>query len=165
MPTATAPDNIAAHEWIWEGTGMTDLERLVAIEEIKRCKSRYFYCFDNKDWDGWRRDVFAPDAAMVMPDAQPEPIVGVETIIAWAQKVSEGIQSVHHGHMPDIVFTSDTTAKVIWAMEDQIHWPKPMAKGHTRLHGWGHYHETYVKLAAGWRIKDCSLTRLRIEWS
>jgi hypothetical protein len=33
----------------------------------------------------------------------------------------------------------------------------------TYIHGWGHYHETYVKLDVGWRILSTRLTRLRVE--
>ena len=40
---------------------MDDLERLVAIEEIKQLKARYFRCMDTKDWEGFA-EVFAPDA-------------------------------------------------------------------------------------------------------
>ena len=39
---------------------MNDIERLLAIEEIKRLKARYFYAFDHKDWTMWREQVFAP---------------------------------------------------------------------------------------------------------
>ena len=54
---------------------------------------------------------------------------------------------MHHGHMPEIELTSDTTATGIWAMEDHLWWPEGSALQH--LHGYGHYHETYVKLAGG----------------
>ena len=43
-----------------------DLKRLIAIEEIKRLKARYFYGIDNKDWDLWRNEVWAPDARLVV---------------------------------------------------------------------------------------------------
>ncbi len=39
-----------------------DLERLIAIEEIKCLRSRYFHGKDNKDWELSRREVLAPDA-------------------------------------------------------------------------------------------------------
>ncbi len=73
--------------------------------------------------------------------------------------------SVHHGHMPDIEFTSDTTAKVVWAMEDRLYRSPghPLGGGATWLHGFGHYHETYVKLDVGWRLQSSRLTRLRVE--
>jgi hypothetical protein len=67
--------------------------------------------------------------------------------------------------MPIIEFTSDTEAKVIWAMEDRLYRTKeyPLEDGSTYLHGFGHYHETYVKLETGWRIRSSRLTRLRVE--
>jgi hypothetical protein len=66
--------------------------------------------------------------------------------------------SVHHGHMPEIVLTSPTTASGVWALEDQLWWPEggPL----THMHGFGHYHETYEKTADGWRIKTMTITRL-----
>ena len=44
---------------------MDEVERLIAIEEIKHLKARYFRCMDTKDWDGLA-GVFAPDAVMDM---------------------------------------------------------------------------------------------------
>lgn len=37
------------------------LGRLLAIEEIRGVKARYFRCMDTKDWDGLRA-VFCDDA-------------------------------------------------------------------------------------------------------
>jgi hypothetical protein len=31
------------------------------------------------------------------------------------------------------------------------------------MHGYGHYEETYERLAEGWRIKSTKLTRLRVD--
>jgi hypothetical protein len=143
---------------------MTDAEKLLAIEEIKRVKSRYFYGLDHKDWDLWRREVWAPDGKLIVPEASME-CIGFEEILAYV-KASTGDQvSVHHGHMPDIEITSDSSANVIWAMEDRLFRTKefPLEDGSTHLHGFGHYHETYVRLPVGWRIQSSRLTRLRVE--
>ncbi|MCB2060008.1 MAG: nuclear transport factor 2 family protein [Novosphingobium sp.] len=143
---------------------MNDIERLLAIEEIKQVKAKYFYGLDHKDWDLWQREVWAPDGRLEVPEA--------DTVVEPFEKVREWVSascgdqvSVHHGHMPIITFTSDTEAKVIWAMEDRLYRTKefPLEDGSTWLHGFGHYHETYVKTDAGWRIKSSMLTRLRIE--
>jgi hypothetical protein len=142
---------------------MTDIERLLAIEEIKRVKSKYFYGVDHQDWELWRREVFTSDISMLMPDSQPDPIVGLDEVLTWVKPIMKGAVSIHHGHMPDIELLSDTTAKGMWAMEDQIFWPDATATGLTYLHGWGHYHETYERTPAGWRIKTCRLSRLRVE--
>ena len=69
------------------------------------------------------------------------------------------VVTVHHGHMPEIELTSPTTATGVWAMEDMLRWPDG-----TEMHGYGHYHETYVKVDGAWRIASCTLTRLRADF-
>jgi hypothetical protein len=143
---------------------MTDVEKLLAIEEIKRLKSRYFWGLDHKDWDFWRREVWAADARLIVPEDSRD-CVGIEAIIGYVTESTADQVSVHHGHMPDIEITSDTTAKGLWAMEDRLYRTKehPLGDGSTYLHGFGHYHETYVRTAAGWRLETTKLTRLRVE--
>jgi hypothetical protein len=49
-------------------------------------------------------------------------------------------------------------------MEDIVEWPADAPyKGVAKLHGWGHYHNEYVRLEDGWRIRATSVTRLRLE--
>jgi len=143
---------------------MNDIERLTAIDEIKRVKAKYFWGLDHKDWDLWRREVWALDGRLEVPEVNElyEPLEKV--IEAVSSQVGDQV-SVHHGHQPIIEFTSDTEAKAIWAMEDRLYRSKeyPLYDGSMFLHGFGHYHETYVKLDAGWRIKSSRLTRLRVE--
>ena len=98
---------------------MNDLERLIAIEEIKRLKARYFYGIDNKDWELWRREVWAPDARLIVGEMGKD--VGPrDVLIDWVAAQSADQVSVHHGHMPDIEIVSDTEATGVWAMEDLI---------------------------------------------
>jgi hypothetical protein len=140
---------------------MIDAATLADIEEIKQLKSRYFYHLDHKEWDGWREHVFCRDASMHVPEAQLE-LFGLDNILACMKTLLANVVTVHHGHMPLIQIVSPTTASGIWAMEDLLIWPK----GHRpdgvegRVHGYGHYHETYSREAAGWRIKTLRLTRL-----
>jgi hypothetical protein len=158
-------------------------EEILAVEAIKKLKARYFRSLDTKDWDAYLA-VFTPDAiidsteAYTPKDKHGNPIVfdGVvppapnpawhsggdpARFIADLAKTLEGVLTTHHGHMPEIELTSSTTAKGIWAMEDMLRWPKgsPIRE----MHGYGHYHETYEKLADGWRIKTLKLTRLRVD--
>lgn len=143
---------------------MNNIDKLLAIEEIKRLKSRYFWGLDHKDWDFWRREVWAPDARLIVPEASRE-CAGIDAILAYVQESTADQVSVHHGHMPDIEITSDSTATGVWAMEDRLYRTKqfPLADGSTYLHGFGHYQETYVRLDARWRIQTTRLTRLRVE--
>lgn len=143
---------------------MTDVEKLLAIEEIKQLKAKYFWGLDHKDWDFWRREVWAPDARLIVPEAGKDE-VGVDAVIAYVSEATADQVSVHHGHMPIIDIHSDTTAAGVWAMEDRLYRTKehPLADGAIFLHGFGHYHETYVRTDAGWRIQTTKLTRLRVE--
>ena len=141
---------------------MDAVERLEAIEAIKQLKARYFRCMDTKDWAG-HEAVFAPDVVVdmtgEMPPGEDGMIRGAAAFVAFNRGHIEDVTTVHHGHMPEIEMTSDTTATGIWAMEDMLRWPEggPMRA----LHGYGHYHETYEKFDGEWRIKTMKLTRLR----
>jgi hypothetical protein len=166
----------------WNKNAMTPLERLLALEDIKQLKARYFRCLDEKDWDGFEA-VFTPDASidasevMTPLDASGVPICvdGLEppardrrwtyaSAKSFADDMrvqTQGVITVHHGHMPEIRFISATTASGIWAMEDKVLWPKGLDL--RELHGYGHYREIYERQASGWRIKKLKLTRVRVD--
>ncbi len=122
---------------------MDAAEQLLAIEDIKQLKARYFRCMDTKDWDGFAA-VFAPNAVLDVTGetGTDEGIVrGNELIAEYVRGHVDPVTTVHHGHMPEIEITTPTTATGIWAMEDMLRWPEgsPISE----LHGYGHYHETY----------------------
>jgi len=137
-------------------------ERLAAVEEIKRLKARYFRCMDTKDWDGFAA-VFAPDAEMDMRGEDPASGLnhGAQVIADYVRNAVDAVVTVHHGHMPEIELTSDTTATGIWAMEDKLQWPE--GSPISWMHGYGHYRETYERVDGAWKIKTLTLTRLRID--
>ena len=144
---------------------MTDVEKLLAVEAIKAVKAKYFFGLDHKDWDLWRNEVFASDASLHVPESRDEPFTGIDTIIGWVSASVGDQVSVHHGHMPIIEITSAETATGIWAMEDRLFRTQeyPIEGGFHHLHGFGHYHETYVLTDKGWRISSTKLTRLRVQ--
>jgi hypothetical protein len=142
---------------------MTDIERLMALEEIKQVKARYFRCMDTKDWAAFEA-VFASDATADYSsegDAKEWSASGAANIVALVRKIVDRAITVHHGHMAEIEMLSPTTARGIVAMEDLIWWPAGLRR--KTLHGWGHYHENYVKVGEKWLIKTLKLTRLRTE--
>ncbi len=144
---------------------MNDIEKLLAIESIKQAKARYFRGLDCKDWDLYK-SAFAPDAQMDMRNEARNPeylFVGPDAIAGFVSRSLDGVLSVHQGHTPEIEFTSDSTANVIWAMEDRL-WKKDASvqKPFNQLHGWGHYRETYREVDGEWLIHTTTLTRLNI---
>ena len=157
---------------------MTDIDRLLAIEEIKQLKARYFRCMDTKDWAGMQA-VFTLDAvidsseALMARDqvtgqplggAQPDEqwlVTGAAKFVSGLKETLAGVTTVHHGHMPEIEVTSPTTAHGIWSMEDMLRWPPGSQM--TELHAYGHYTETYERVDGRWLIKTLRLTRLRVD--
>jgi hypothetical protein len=139
---------------------------LIAVEEIKALKARYFRCMDTKDWDGFG-DQFTTDAVLdvsgeMQASADDDGFVrGRSEIVAFVSGAIDVVTTVHHGHMPEIEIVSPTRATGVWAMEDKLRWPEgsPIRS----LHGYGHYHETYEKADGRWRIASLKLTRLRID--
>jgi len=140
---------------------MTDIERLVAIEEIKQVRARFARCMDTKDWTGMEATL-TPDCVFdfTQEAGTDELVVGADTIVAEIRRNLIYATSVHHAHMPEIQITAPTTAKGVWAMQDLLRFPGSPT---VSLVGYGHYHETYERLADGWRIKTFKLTRLRVD--
>lgn len=139
---------------------LTDLDRLIAIEDIKLLKARRIRAMDEKRWADYEA-LHAPDH---VSDAYANgPAVGAKENTEKLAQVLSGITSVHHAHTPEIEFTSNETATGIWAMEDQLFW-KQGDEDHW-LHGYGHYHEKYRRDAGSWRFVYRKLTRLRVDIS
>lgn len=128
------------------------------IEAIKQLKARYCRTMDTKDW-GAMRAVFADDVTMDTSESGGDFVTGADEFMAFLQDMIGDVVTVHQCHTPEIDVTSPTTASGIWAMEDMLRWPNGM-----ELHGYGHYHETYVKAGGAWRIASSKLTRLRMDF-
>jgi hypothetical protein len=143
---------------------MNDLERLVAIEEIKKLKYRYYRFLDARDWEAFKT-VWTPDAVL---DVRGETRIlntedgvyrGAETITAFARKaIGEG-RTIDHALMPEIDIFSPDSARAIWVQEDRVYWPEGYPN--RSLHGHGYEHETYRKIDGVWLIKSSRLERLR----
>lgn len=148
-------------------TEIDPIDRLIAIEEIKQLKARYFRFMDTKDYAGLRT-VFADDAVFdascslgLEPGEDADQWVhsGGDAIAAFVEAAVAPLRTVHHGHCHEIEILSESEARGVIAMEDQI-WDQT---GTTlTLHGMGHYHETYRKEASGWKIVTSRISRLHV---
>jgi SnoaL-like domain len=153
------------------------LEKLIAVEEIRQLKARYYRCMDTKDWEGLAK-VFAPDAVFDLREVNSvrHPLTGVwdppyggeeavyrghAAVLKMIYDAVHHLITVHHGHMSEIEIISPDTARAVWAMEDKIR--NAPGETHLRMHGTGHYHDTYVKLASGWAIQTTKITRLMLD--
>ena len=168
---ALAASVIAARSHAARAADMSSADKLLAIEEIHQLKARYFRCVDTKDWPCFL-DVFAPDVSFKMPGGERHGRDGMMQLM-HDSGFYDRLRSTHHGFMPEIEILSPTTARGTWAMEDLIYYPAGLEpksdaealKPGQMLHGYGYYHETYVKLKGRWYIQTEELTRTRVDKS
>lgn len=150
---------------------MDSLEKLLAIEEIKQCKARYWRGIDSKHFE-LLRTTFTEDVEFDTCDAlydpvmgqhpdvprRTEPTCGVENIIKNAEvSMNPSVQSAHMGHLPEIEILTDTTAKAIFPFEDRI-----LNPGVGAFDAYGYYEDTLVKIDGQWKIKTSKICRYRV---
>lgn len=142
-------------------TGMSDIETLMALEEIKLLKARRDRAVDTKDWDTYLA-LHAPDHQS-HNDGFDHWKTAQEMITNVKRLLSHTKATVHHSHTPEITFTSPTHAKGIWAMEDNIIWMQ--GEEEHWLQGFGFYHETYEKRDGTWLFTSRQLKRTHVRLS
>lgn len=137
--------------------GMTDLERLVAKDEIRTLKARRDRALDTKDWDTFIATHW-PDHISAIDEHGTRPLTeAVEDL----KIMLDGVDTTHHSHSPEITFTSPTEAVGVWAMEDMLYWHQK--DGPKTTHGYGYYHETYAKRDGEWRTVRRWLQRTHVH--
>ena len=117
---------------------MQDTTRLLAIEEIKQLKARYFRAVDTKD-AALFRSILTDDVVLDYRGSASDPKSGINAVPSSTEARAQGI----------------------WSMIDRL---RPTEPGlfHEMI-GWGHYHETYEKVDGEWKIKTLRLSRLRVD--
>jgi len=126
----------------------------VAICELK---ARYCRFLDTKQWNSWT-ELFTEDVVLDTSKAVgPPPITGRDTAVFMVRGTLDTARTAHHVHMPEITIAGDS-AEIIWAMQHRV----SFENGYSFV-GYGHYTETYVKRADGWKIARSKLTRLNID--
>ena len=147
---------------------MTDIETLLAIEEIRQLKARYFRGVDTQD-AAVLRAVFTDDAETDFREESPDRDPALlqhdpDAFVRNTLYMLEGIATAHAGFNPEITFQSPTEANGRWSMTDRL-WTEDPALNRLpfkTLAGWGAYHDTYRKTAAGWRIASTRLARTKL---
>ncbi|WP_327292785.1 nuclear transport factor 2 family protein [Streptomyces sp. NBC_01198] len=155
---------------------MNDTDRLIAIEDIRRVMARYVYNADHHRFEDLA-GLFTPDGTFTpyKPDGsmwmRMEGREGIATSIG--SRNIPGDVLIHHLFSDEIDVESENTARGTWAMEDIVNRvereekavgpdgaPVPMG-----MHGFGHYHGRFVKIAGTWYIAELKQTRLRIDFT
>lgn len=142
---------------------MTSHVRIGDLEAIKQLKARYFRTLDTKQWDAWRA-LFTDDALF---EGTRRQFNGPDDFCAVTAKWLQHAVTVHHGHMPEIVFTGAESARGIWSMFDIVEFAVEQDAtgpyGGRGFIGYGHYEEEYRLIGDTWKISLLRLTRLRVD--
>lgn len=141
------------------------LEQLNDIEDIRQLKARYCRLIDQKKWGELETD-FIPDATVEIAGApggadDTQRFTTAQGFIEGLRKLMQPVVSVHQVHAPEIALVDAEHAQGTWTISDRLVFPdgSPLRI----LHGWGLYHETYVKESGRWRIASLRLERLLVE--
>lgn len=136
-----------------------DVRDLVAIEEIRQLKYRYFRTLDLKQWDEFG-DCLAEDVvARYGTQAMDEPLhfdSRAAVVEYMTANLGPGIISVHVANHPEISVEGDT-ATGSWAFEDIVLVPA----FEVRVRGAGYYQDEYRRDPDGrWRIASTRYERI-----
>jgi len=151
---------------------MDETERLAAIEAIRNLKAKYWRGVDLTD-GALVRSILAPDCELDYRGCCTDPVTGIDHM-PQMNMVMQGRDSwqtgnleeprlvtVHQGHQAEIKVTGPNAATGIWVFTDRFFMP-PGAP-FSRLTGYGHYHDTYVRIDGQWLLATTRITRLRVE--
>lgn len=146
---------------------MKDIERVVALEEIRALKYLYCHALDAKDWDRFGA-IFTHDGSADMREAGPSGpsmilIEGLPAMMAYVRQAVDSLSTSHHVFAPLITFNSDDYATGVWQMEDRL-FERDGDGWRIALHGLGHYHETYLRRDGVWKIHHVRLTREHLSF-
>lgn len=132
---------------------------LVAIEEIRQLKYRYFRTLDLKLWDEFG-DCLAEDVtARYGTQAMKEPLhydTRADVVAFMSENLGPGIITIHIASHPEITVDGDT-ATGSWGFEDTVIVPDFKVM----IRGGGYYVDDYRKDADGkWRIAGTKYDRI-----
>jgi hypothetical protein len=134
---------------------------LVAMEQIKLVKYRYFRYLDLKQWDDIAT-LFVPEATCAY-SAGAYAYEGRDAIVEFFRKSMgrETFLSSHKAHHPEITLTGPDTATGIWALEDWV----VDTQWELDIRGAAFYEDDYVKRDGEWKILRTAYKRVMEELS
>ncbi len=119
---------------------------------------------DEKKWSELAK-LFTTEATFEAYDAKDNLLVRMKGQQEIQHAINDNVgaaQPIHHIFSREFDFTSSTTAKAVWSMEDNIMFPE--GSEFSLIRGYGHYHDTYEKVDGKWFIQSLKITRVKMEF-
>jgi hypothetical protein len=132
------------------------MDTAAELEAIRRLKYAYFRTLDLKQFDELGR-LLTDDASASYEDGKTV-LDGREAIVSWLASVlgDPGMVTEHHGHHPEIDFTSPGEATGTWYLEDRVIVPA----ADLEISGTAFYSDRYLLTDEGWRIAHTGYIRV-----
>jgi len=132
------------------------MDTAAELEAIRRLKYAYFRTLDLKQFDDLGA-LLTEDASASYEDGKTV-LEGRSAIVSWLTAVlgDPGIVTEHHGHHPEITFTTPTTAAGVWYLQDRVIVPA----ADVEISGTAFYEDRYRRTEEGWRIAHTGYTRV-----
>jgi hypothetical protein len=132
---------------------------LVAIEEIRQLKYRYFRTLDLKEWDAFGDCLTEDVVARYGTQAMDKPVhynSRADVVGFMRDNLGTGVITVHIASHPEITVDGDT-ATGSWGFEDTVIVPDFKVI----IRGGGYYDDSYRRDADGkWRIASTEYQRI-----
>ena len=132
------------------------MDEAAELEAIRQLKYAYFRTLDLKQFDALGA-LLTEDATTAYEDGRTQ-LTGRAAIVEWLSGAlgDPGIVTEHHGHHPEITFTSDTGAEGTWYLQDRVIVPA----ADLEIGGTAFYEDRYRLTPEGWRIAHTGYTRV-----
>jgi SnoaL-like domain len=126
------------------------------IEAIKQVKYAYFRLLDLKCFDDLGQ-LLTVEATASYEDGKTILDSRAAIVKFLTDSLSDPTMiSEHHGHHPEITFTSDTTAEGTWYLQDRV----VVQAYDLEIAGTAFYADRYVKTDDGWKIAHTGYQRV-----
>lgn len=134
---------------------MNPVEKLLAIEEIKSLKARYFRLLHARNWTQWG-DLFTRTGEFSFDDGDSGTQETSSEFVKAVRRLMDKTPHIHDAHMPEIEVTEPNRATGIWPISESLDYRNRCVQGH------GEYVEEYEKGSDGtWKIRKLKLIRHR----
>jgi SnoaL-like domain len=132
------------------------MDSAAELEAIRRLKYAYFRTLDLKQFEELGA-LLTEDATSSYEDGKTV-LEGRAAIAGWLAEVlgDPGMATEHHGHHPEITFTSATTAEGTWYLQDRVIIPA----ADLEIGGTAFYEDRYRLTGDGWRIAHTGYRRV-----
>jgi hypothetical protein len=153
-------------------SAVSDIEKLIAINEIRELMARYVRFADDKKFIDLA-SLFTPEGTFTPHKVNGDAWIRMEGRENIAKIITQGVGqavAIHHLFSYETKVLTPTTAHSVISMEDWVIHPDDEILPSNEIafrtmHGFGHYHADFVKIDATWYISKLVQTRVKMDFT